>query len=96
MLRWRAWDGLVLLVTAALVGLLSLEAWLAAAGERKLAAGLNGGSVLAAVALVAAVTWPLTGLVSALRARVTGRRAPAPAGLPDPSIATPPRPPSVP
>jgi hypothetical protein len=96
MLRWRAWAGLVLLVTAALVGLLGLEAWLAAVGERKLAAGLNGGSVLAAVALVAAVTWPLTGLVSSLRTRMIGHRAPAPAGLPDPSIGTPPRPPSAP
>jgi hypothetical protein len=94
--RWRAWIGLVLVATAALLALLVLEARLSAAGDRKLAAAVNGVSALAAVALVAAVTWPAAGLAAALRARMKGRRAPEPAGLPEPSLAPPPRPPSAP
>jgi hypothetical protein len=96
MLRWRAWIGLVLLAAAALVGLLVLESRFASAGEQKLAAAVSGASALAAVALVAAVTGPATALVAALRARMTGRRALEPDGLPPPSIATPPRGPSAP
>jgi hypothetical protein len=96
MARWRAWIGLVLVATAALLGLLVLEARFAAAGDRKLAAGVNGVSVLVAVALVAAVTWPAMGLMTALRAQMSGRRMREPAGLPEPSLAPPPRPPSAP
>jgi hypothetical protein len=74
MLRFRVAIGVVLLIAAVGLGLLGLEARLAAGGERKLAAAVSGLSVLAAVALAALLTWIGERVVARLVDGVSWRR----------------------
>ena len=81
-----------------MLGLLTVEAQLTSAGERKLAAGVSGLAVAAAVALLLCVTLLAADAARALRALTAARRPTAPpvpprAGADDdteePSVTTP-------
>jgi hypothetical protein len=76
MLQWRAAAGSVLLTAAVLLGLVALEAHLAAGGEPGSAAATSGLAVIAAVVLTTLLAWIGERLASSLLDRLPWRRAP--------------------